>query len=125
MSEHGARCNSQDARRSKQKVGVNVKEKARFTVTITDNLEGDVTEINTNLMCASIKKVDSYVSYVCLLSKASEIDVFMTIKTMFNAIKELCERIDYLASYKGLLEVELENLKESSDWEKSKQEGLI
>ena len=88
-----------------------MKETARFTVTITDNLKGDVTKVNTNVMCASIKKFDSDISSVCLLADASDFDVFMTIATTFDVIKELCERSDYIASYKALLELELEKLK--------------
>ena len=111
MLEHGARCNSQDARRSKQKVGVNVKEMARFTVTITDNLKGDVTKINTNVMCASIKNFDGDGAFICNLAHANGADVLTTVMTALNAIKTLCETTDHIATYKGILQLELEMLK--------------
>ena len=111
MLEHGARCNSQDARRSKQKVGVNVKETARFTVTITDNLKCDVTKVNTNVMCASIKNFDGDGAFICNLVDANGADVLTTVITALNAIKTLCERTDHIASYKGLIQLELEKLK--------------
>lgn len=125
MLEHGARSNSQNARRSKQKVGVNVKETARFTVTITDNLKCEMTEVSTNVMCASIKNFNGEGASNCVLVDSNDGDILTTIITAFSAVKSLCEMTDHIANYKGLLLLELKKLKMDSDREKSKQEGLI
>ena len=88
-----------------------MEEQARWTVKIIDNLKGEVNELQTNVMCSAIKNFNGDGAYVCNFADANGAEILSTILTAFTAIKTLSEQTNHLASFKGILLLELQKLK--------------